>query len=296
MAQASNDTSEPLRKRTFNLEEATQFMLDSDISDGDSSDFTDSGSDLEPDDIVKEIQDDRQPLIADDEPVGADEDLAEEIFDPIFQKPPRQQQVPVLLHNIFADWSDLPNENYFSQQEFTGISGVDPSVLDNNPLYLFELFFSDELLNEIVTQTNLYADQYINSHVLKQRSRMKKWSPVTKDELMIYFGIILYRGVVWKPTYEHYYTENAIFSTPMIRKVLRFERFLLIEKFLHFVDNSTLEEGYTKTMKILPVHNYLSKQFTKFYTPEQNVSIDESLLLWKGRLSWPDKEQYSAVN
>ena len=59
---------------------------------------------------------------------------------------------------------------------------------------------------------------------------------------MLYFAIILYHGIVWKPSYAHYYTENAIFATPMIRKILSYNRFLFIN-FLHFVANSTFQKS-----------------------------------------------------
>ena len=60
----------------------------------------------------------------------------------------------------------------------------------------------------------------------------------------------------------------------------------LIDKFIHFVDSSTLPNKYPVLSKISTVWDYLTKKFQEVYTPTQNISIDESLLLWKGRLSW----------
>ena len=31
---------------------------------------------------------------------------------------------------------------------------------------------------------------------------------------------------------------------------------------------------------------YFNNKYKALYTPKQNISIDKSLLLWKGRLSW----------
>ena len=55
---------------------------------------------------------------------------------------------------------------------------------------------------------------------------------------------------------------------------------------MHFADNRTLGENYEKIAKIKPIHDYLSQRFSLLYTPKRDISIDESLLLWKGRLSW----------
>ena len=95
-----------------------------------------------------------------------------------------------------------------------------------------------------------------------------------------------YHGVVWKPSYAHYYTENAIFATPVISKILSYNRFLFIKKFLHFVANRTLGENYEKIAKIKPVHDYLSQPLSLLYTPKRGISIGKSLLLWKGLLFW----------
>jgi hypothetical protein len=34
------------------------------------------------------------------------------------------------------------------------------------------------------------------------------------------------------------------------------------------------------------VFNHLTQKFLESYIPEDHLSIDESLLLWKGRLGW----------
>ena len=83
-----------------------------------------------------------------------------------------------------------------------------------------------------------------------------------------------------------YFSTNPLFDTPLIRKVLSFDRFCLIEKFLHFVDNSSLPINFCKIAKIKPIYDYLVNKFKTLYIPNKNISIDESLLLWKGHLSW----------
>ncbi|XP_035209506.1 piggyBac transposable element-derived protein 4-like, partial [Stegodyphus dumicola] len=41
-----------------------------------------------------------------------------------------------------------------------------------------------------------------------------------------------------------------------------------------------------KTYKIDSILNYLRNKFKVLYVPDKEISVDESLLLWKGRLSW----------
>ena len=61
---------------------------------------------------------------------------------------------------------------------------------------------------------------------------------------------------------------------------------VLLEKCLHFVDNEELHDSYNKATKIQPTLEQLVEPFKLLCELEHDISIDESLLLWKGCLSW----------
>ncbi len=51
----------------------------------------------------------------------------------------------------------------------------------------------------VVTQTNLYAQQYFEkTGVLQQYSRAASWSPVTKKDIKIWVGFTLLTGLIDK--------------------------------------------------------------------------------------------------
>ena len=152
-------------------------------------------------------------------------------------------------------WVSNQQLNYSKEQEFTGTPGVTGEVTNADPLAIFQLFFTNELAEQIVTETNWYAEQCIAKKQVKNNSRDKRWKPLTVSELKTYVGIILYRGVNWKPTFSHYYTANVTFSTPMVSKVLLYNWLVLIERYIHFVDNNSLGERYRKTAKIASLHD-----------------------------------------
>jgi hypothetical protein len=66
------------------------------------------------------------------------------------------------------------------------------------------------------------------------------------------------------------------------------DRFELIAKFFHFVDNATQDSysGPKKLFKIHPILTYLNNKFQTVYIPGENVAVDEFLTLWKGKLSF----------
>ena len=66
---------------------------------------------------------------------------------------------------------------------------------------------------------------------------------------------------------------------------MSYNHIVAIDEFLHFVKKE-LPENYDKTAKIEPIDAYLSEKFSTMYTPDHHISIDKSLLLWKGRTSW----------
>ena len=83
-----------------------------------------------------------------------------------------------------------------------------------------------------------------------------------------------------------YYTKNILFSTPGVPAIMPQQKFILIEKYLHFVDNTTLTPELGRRAKIAPIFDYIVDKFHCNYITERDVSIDESLLLWKGCLFW----------
>ena len=70
---------------------------------------------------------------------------------------------------------------------------------------------------------------------------------------------------------------------------MSFHRFKEIKQFLHFSNSaeySSQTHSYPKLNKIWHILKKLSSLFQKNLTPDRDVTIDESLLLFKGCLSW----------
>lgn len=87
-----------------------------------------------------------------------------------------------------------------------------------------------------------------------------------------------------KGTIAEYWPINPLLSTPAFSKMSR-NRFLLILRFLHFSDNEDQTHG-DRLHKVRSVLSTLRKSFQEALSPFQDVCIDESLLLFKGRLSF----------
>jgi hypothetical protein len=95
-------------------------------------------------------------------------------------------------------------------------------------------------------------------------------------------------GIIQKPILRSYFTTKRVNCTPGFGDIITRDRLELICKFLLFANNETINsfQGIKKLFKIFPVIPHLNNRFQELYLPNQDILIDESLMLWKGRLSF----------
>lgn len=91
-------------------------------------------------------------------------------------------------------------------------------------------------------------------------------------------------GLNQKNYIKDYWSTDKLITTPIFGELSTRNRYLSIMRYLHFADNNTEEEG--KLRKIQPIIENLRKKFEKAVIPWENLCVDESLMLWKGRLSF----------
>ena len=92
---------------------------------------------------------------------------------------------------------------------------------------------------------------------LKKGSRENSWQPITPNDIRLYIVVLIYRGLIWKPTIHMYYTKNILFSTPGVPAIMPQQKFILIEKYLYFVENTTLTPELGRRAKIAPIFDIL---------------------------------------
>ena len=86
-----------------------------------------------------------------------------------------------------------------------------------------------------------------------------------------------------KPVTNLFSVKKKAIQTPFSRN--NEERFLVLGKFIHFNDSQSYQGNLShKLFKIWPILKHLKLKFALVYFPEQDVSVDESLMSWKGRL------------
>jgi len=133
-----------------------------------------------------------------------------------------------------------------------------------------------------VDQTNLHAEQKRGP---EERS---VWYALTVNELKAWIALTLNMGIVKKPSLRLYWSTDEIFKTPYFSAVMSRDRYFQIKRYLHFVDNQEEVKdknspNYDNLFKVGKLLDLLLPRFLEVYNPERNLSIDETLIKFKGK-------------
>ncbi|XP_077437694.1 N-acetyllactosaminide beta-1,3-N-acetylglucosaminyltransferase 2 isoform X1 [Vanacampus margaritifer] len=167
-----------------------------------------------------------------------------------------------------------------------GPRGAAAELNSTRPVDFLQLFMTDELLQHIADQTNLYACQSMQKRAESlPHCRSHAWKPVSVSELKTFFALQFLTGYINKPSIEMYWTQEEIETTPFFSRAMPRNRFQLIWSFLHFNDNET-HSSDDKLFKIRPVFNHVVSKFKELFQPGRNICIDEGMMSFQGRLSF----------
>ena len=123
---------------------------------------------------------------------------------------------------------------------FTAKSG--PTIIiseETTPLEVFQQLVLDDILEVVVNQTNLYANQVLDQGEHKTHSRAISWVPLSLQELKNFLGLTILMGLDDKPAIEAYWAKsdvfyNYIFQAECQGTVIN----VMIRRLLYFADNT----------------------------------------------------------
>jgi len=170
---------------------------------------------------------------------------------------------------------------------FIGNPGVQFAVENEaDVMSYFDHYIPPELIERVVDQTNLYAQQQIAKmpRPVTKHARSEEWKPVTVMEMKKFLGLIFVTGIVRKPKLQLYWSMRGIFQTPIFPQTMSRNRFQLIQRYLHFIDNHAAGTNVDHLYKILTILDIVVNNFRTNYIPGRKISLDEGMLGWRGRL------------
>ena len=135
-------------------------------------------------------------------------------------------------------WNEVEEGNFTPTDiSFQGVEAIN-GILPENPTALdyFKLYFTDILIDLIVTETNRYAGQFIEKerNNLKRYSIVHQWVPTNHSEISALLGILTLMGIIYKPRVAMYWSSDELLCTPIFKSLMTRDRFLLLVKGLAF--------------------------------------------------------------
>lgn len=159
-----------------------------------------------------------------------------------------------------------------------GVSDFISSLDDKSPVKLFKSIITDEMIEDIAFQTNLYAQQ-----------SGKRFVPTNKEEIEAFLGINLLMGIKRLPSYRDYWSSEIDLHDHFISNIMPVNRFGWLLGNLHLNDNSLLPDRkhptYDKLYKVRPFLDSIAANIKRNFHPGQILAVDESMIKFKGRSS-----------
>ena len=137
---------------------------------------------------------------------------------------------------------------------------------------LFTLKFG----RDIVYQTNLYVTQ-----------KHRRVPAVTANELYAFLGINLLMEYHSLPAIKHYWSNDVDLKVPLVPDVTPRNRYQQILANLHANKNNAMPENNTDKMyKIRTLVVALNNNSMLLYNVNERISVNENMILFKGRVQW----------
>ncbi|KAM6148461.1 piggyBac transposable element-derived protein 2 [Erethizon dorsatum] len=199
-------------------------------------------------------------VVSEDSGTGGDSD--ELVLQPV----PKRQKAGVEAQRVWTK-RDI-------QPDFGSWTASDPHIEDLksqelSPVGLFELFFDEGTINFIVNETNRYAWQKSINLGL------------TAQELKCVLGVLILSGYISYPRRRMFWETSPDSHHHLVADAIRRDRFELIFSYLHFADNSELDES-DRFAKVRPLIVRMNCNFQKHAPLEEFYSFGESLCEYFG--------------
>lgn len=175
-------------------------------------------------------------------------------------------------------------------------TGVTRDMNDLQPVDFFFELFPQDLLTYIVQESNRYGQQYLMNHAAyleehpRARANQFKRKPIVEDEIKKFIALVIGMGIVNMPDMQQYWSTSWPFTSTNFSSIMSRDRFLLLLKFLHLADNTRMaakgQRGYDTLFKVRHLLTTLIARYKDSYRMKKEVSVDESIIAYKGRLSF----------
>ena len=84
------------------------------------------------------------------------------------------------------------------------------------------------------------------------------------------------------PSYRNYWSKDRLYSNELFKSVMSRNRFQWIMRFLNFGEEPAFQDDRLRKIRFLL--NHRNNTTAEVYMPDKDLSLDKSMMLWRGRL------------
>jgi hypothetical protein len=93
-------------------------------------------------------------------------------------------------------------------------------------------------------------------------------------------------GICHLPKIEDYWRKSRMYAQDFYRGLMGRDTFLNILRFWYFGEEADDNVAQPTDAKVFSLVDHLNNVMRRIYVPRQHLSLDESLLAWRGRLKF----------
>ena len=159
-----------------------------------------------------------------------------------------------------------------------------PHITESStPLSVFLLYFS-EIITLLVVETNRYYHRCLDT--LDQGPSTVP--DITEAEMFVFLAVTIQMGHCLRERVSDYWCRMDQFYTPFYSNVMKRDRYFHILRFLNFSDNRNnthkTDKSSGRLWKMGKIFEIVDRTFSKFYNPSEHLTIDQVVVLFKGRV------------
>ncbi|XP_028160561.1 piggyBac transposable element-derived protein 4-like [Ostrinia furnacalis] len=150
------------------------------------------------------------------------------------------------------------------------------------PIDFFNLLFNTTFMTILVNSINTHAIQVLleSPH---EHSRISSWKDTNIEELYVFLGLLFHMGHIKLNRINDYWKTDVLYDLPFKNFMSR-DRFLLILRNLSFSDPNLTFATTDPNKFTKPIIDFFNNTMKMLVVPPKNLTIDESVVLWRGRL------------
>ncbi|GBM45478.1 PiggyBac transposable element-derived protein 4, partial [Araneus ventricosus] len=120
----------------------------------------------------------------------------------------------------------------------------------------------------------------------KNSAKTLQWKEVTTNDMKKFLGLLVLMGQTKKTCWRDYWSTDPLVEIPIFPKTMSRMRFEQIFTFFHLSDNVENVLSTDRLYKIRPLLDYVISKSQSMYVPKQQLSLDEAMIPWRGRLKF----------